>query len=381
MEKSTHKVEVIRIHKIEKHPNADTLGIVNVFGGYPCIVRLQDWEVGDLAAYVPPDSLVPIDREEFAFLRERADGKREVNGKVYHRVRSIKLRKEISLGLLIPLRSNEFEEGQDLAEHFGVLHYEPPVQGGEHKAFTKRGLAEKAPFINPPTYDLDALRRYRYVFEDKELVFVTEKIHGANARYVWEDRGFIERIPGGIRVGDFLLTTRGITKVPYWVRFLHVGSRNLWKRWDPKWRVLGDVTDVWWQAILQDPQALAFLQQNPGFTLYGEVYGKVQELKYGLPNNVAFAAFDIMEPNRRFLPCDQFFDVCQFHGVTTVPLIAMMEFDFDKLVALAEGNSLIPTAPPDHIREGIVIKPKHERTHPAIGRVALKLVSLRYLEG
>ncbi len=226
MDKSTHKVEVVRIDRIEKHPNADTLGIVNVFGGYPCIVRLQDWRVGDLAAYVPPDSLVPVDREEFAFLKDRPDGKKDVNGRIYHLVRSIKLRKLPSLGLLINLRQtgivNMPNVGEDLATYFEVLHYEPPTQGTNLQKFVKRGLAEKAPFTNPPVYDLDALRRFNYVFIDGEAVSVTEKIHGANARYLWEDRGFINFGKGSIRIGDFLISWKGIKKLPHFVRYLHV---------------------------------------------------------------------------------------------------------------------------------------------------------------
>jgi hypothetical protein len=42
-------------------------GIVHVFG-YQCVVRLGEWAEGDLAACVVPDSLVPLDRPEFAFL-------------------------------------------------------------------------------------------------------------------------------------------------------------------------------------------------------------------------------------------------------------------------------------------------------------------------
>lgn len=48
------------------------------------------------------------------------------------------------------------------------------------------------------------------------------------------------------------------------------------------------------------------------------------------------------------------------------------------VLALAEGDSLIPTA--KHYREGVVIRPIEERTDVSIGRVCLKLVSATYLE-
>ena len=35
-----HKVPVIRINEIRKHPNADTLGLIDI-GGYQCVVKLD----------------------------------------------------------------------------------------------------------------------------------------------------------------------------------------------------------------------------------------------------------------------------------------------------------------------------------------------------
>lgn len=49
------RVFVVQVKNIHKHPNADTLSIVDVFGGYPCIIRTGDFVDGDLAAYVPVD--------------------------------------------------------------------------------------------------------------------------------------------------------------------------------------------------------------------------------------------------------------------------------------------------------------------------------------
>lgn len=65
---SSHRVDVVRLGQVTKHENADTLGLVKVFG-WQCVVRLADWHEGDLAAYLPPDSLVDTRRPEFAFLR------------------------------------------------------------------------------------------------------------------------------------------------------------------------------------------------------------------------------------------------------------------------------------------------------------------------
>ena len=61
-----------------------------------------------------------------------------------------------------------------------------------------------------------------------------------------------------------------------------------------------------------------------------------------------------------------------------VPVVYGGSFDFDMLVKLSDGPSLIPGA--NHIREGIVVRPIPERRHEHLGRVHLKLVGNSYME-
>ncbi|MGH9759840.1 MAG: hypothetical protein ACREAC_03250 [Blastocatellia bacterium] len=86
MEKSTHKVEVVPV-VLERHPNADTLSVVKVFGGYTVCVRTVDFKDGDLGAYIPPDSVVDSSRPEFAFLAG------------HERIKVKRLRGIVSMGL------------------------------------------------------------------------------------------------------------------------------------------------------------------------------------------------------------------------------------------------------------------------------------------
>jgi RNA ligase (TIGR02306 family) len=283
------------------------------------------------------------------------------------------------MGLLFKPENILLKEGDNIAEALGVLHYDPPQQGG-HMAFIKKGSmgAEKAPFINPPTYDLDSLRRYVYVFEDGEEVWITEKIHGCNARYTWQDRGFLEFYKHGLRLGNTYVSVRGITRLPREARYLRVGSRNLWKRFDPSWDTIGKVTDVWWEAALRTPTVARYLEANPGYAIYGEVYGKVQDLQYGLPNRVALAVFDIRRPDGSYIAAPGMFSICGEWDIPTVPLVGVGDFDIARIEALAEGPSLVTGA--DHTREGIVVKPMRERYDNAVGRVALKLVGSSYYE-
>lgn len=322
---STHRVEVVRIGEIEKHPNADTLGIVKVWG-YTALVRLGDFAEGDLAAYIEPDYVVPLERIEFAFLKDP-------------RIRAKRLRGVWSQGLLIraPLTANE---GDDVMSDLGVVRYEPPVRNGHGPNRASSGPPEgseppHATLVSLPKYDLENVRRYNRSLEHGEAVHVSEKIHGANARFAWRDG----------RV---------------WA-----GSRSQW--WKP------DTQNRWTQAIEQHAWIAEWCRDNPEAVLYGEVFG-VQDLKYGVPaGRVGFLAFDIFR-NARFV------DAIDFEGELEPAKRCPSWFATYDLDALSEASRSDSWLSPGQVAEGIVIKPLRERYDRACGRVALKLVSDRYLE-
>jgi RNA ligase (TIGR02306 family) len=327
---STHKVEVIRINEIEKHPNADSLGLVRV-GGWTCAVRLGDWQPGDLAAYVEPDYVVP-DVEAFAFLK----GARRIKAK--------RLRGMWSQGLLTRAPEGA-SEGDDVMEALGVTRYEPEMR------FQKVGAVRDD--VEPPhhslaslaKYDLEPWQRHRDLLIPGEIVAVTEKIHGANARYAWRDGR------------------------------LWVGSRTQWKK-----RV-EDAFDPWWAAVDQHPQIEDWCKRHPEFVLFGEVFGdRVQDLKYGTKSGeVRFAAFDIFDAARgEFVDFSWLASMTLYPSIETVPFFGVGAYDPTSIEALASGRSMVPGA--NHLREGIVIRPLVERWDPRVGRVVLKLVSNEYLE-
>src|SRR3990172_3820195 len=105
MEKSTHRVDVIQV-KMRPHENSDFLSLIEVYN-YTVCVRTADWKDGDLAAYIPPDSVVDTNRPEFAFLKTK--------DRQFERIRVKKLRGVISMGLLVPAPPNS-KEGDDVAE-------------------------------------------------------------------------------------------------------------------------------------------------------------------------------------------------------------------------------------------------------------------------
>ena len=293
-----HKVKVISIGEIQVHPNADTLGIVFV-GGYQCVVKKDNYKVGDLAIYLPPDSVVP-QTKPFEFLwadKEFPDG---VVPEKYRRITVRRYRKEYSEGLLLPVtdfpllynQAGVFsqDEGADVAELLGITHYEEPepvdLYGTPSTRLQEKGwprslrgwfflvlralglrrnplegTSERAPKNAPPVYEVENFKYYTSTFVPGEQVVVTEKIHGSNARYLFDGKR------------------------------MWVGSKQLWKS--------EKSNCIWRRALRELPWITEFCKQYPEHTLYGEIVPTQKGYVYGTDETqpVKLFAFDVLRPD------------------------------------------------------------------------------------
>jgi len=207
---SNHRVNVVRIKELRKHPNADSLSLVDI-EGYQVVVRTEEFKLGELYIYLQPDSIATT-AEPFRFLwadKEFPDG---IVPQKYRRITVRRFRKEYSEGLLLPLADFPdilsldgayLEEGDDVAELLGITHYEEPEPGfnlgtqGTKRSLWQRilkffgfGYKPFGPKNAPGTYDVESLKNYPRVFVAGEPVIVTEKIHGSNARYTFNGKKF-----------------------------------------------------------------------------------------------------------------------------------------------------------------------------------------------
>jgi RNA ligase (TIGR02306 family) len=116
------------ISRIVPHPNADSLEIAEV-KGWNCIVKKDQHKAGELIAYFEVDAFLPV-MPQFEFLR-KACFKSTANLGDGFRIKTIKLRGQLSQGLVLPLSDFRFEfpveEGTDLTEVLGVQKYERPI--------------------------------------------------------------------------------------------------------------------------------------------------------------------------------------------------------------------------------------------------------------
>lgn len=365
---STFSCPLVRISGFGKHKNADTLCITHVEGS-TCIFKEGTFQEGDLAVFVPIEAVVPLDNPAFAWLR---DPKKP--NKTTHRVKARYVRGVFSDGFLVPLSEipqvESFEldavESADREIPWRVVgsHDDPPGESlrlgqdmapllGVTKAVdqlppTLNAEQEYGPVDRVPVYDMEALKKYRYIFEDpSERVIVTEKCHGMNSRFVY-------------------------TEGRLWV-----GSRNRFIRDNGR--------NVYWNAA-HEHKLEEKLAQYPNLVLFGEVYG-VQDLRYGCePGKSKFAAFDIYDiAERRYLSYEDFKATCAKLDVPTVPVLYDGPYtSFEHMDSFAnppteDGKPLMSALDPNTLREGAVIKPAVERWNQYTHRTLFKHVARAYL--
>jgi hypothetical protein len=109
---------------------ADRIVVAQV-DGWECVVKKDEFTVGDSVVYIEIDSIVP-ERPEFEFLRERK-----------FRVRTIRLRQQISQGLVMPmdiLPAGYYRVGDDVTEMLGIKKHDPEA---EHELQVSQRVHEK----------------------------------------------------------------------------------------------------------------------------------------------------------------------------------------------------------------------------------------------
>lgn len=107
-----------RISNIRPIPGADRIVVAQV-DGWECVVKKDEFQIGDPVVYIEVDSIVP-EKPEFEFLRDRK-----------FRVRTIKLRGQVSQGLVLPLSilpAGEYPAGLDVTHILGIKKYDPEAQ-------------------------------------------------------------------------------------------------------------------------------------------------------------------------------------------------------------------------------------------------------------
>jgi RNA ligase (TIGR02306 family) len=320
---------IVRIEGFGKNPNADSLCITQIEG---VTVQFKEgaFQKGDWAVYVPVEAVVPLNYSAFSFLKDP-----EFPDQTHKRIKAKKLRGVVSNGFLVPLNEVNLPDGvklgQDVTEFIGVKKWEEPLAD-----WVLRGDCTSDPGGIPTYTDIEPYRKYKKELVPGENVVVTEKLHGCNARFCFKD-------------GEF-----------------YIGSHHRFKQ---------EEDNNVWCLVAKKHCLKTKLAKTPGIVLFGEVIG-VQDLRYGLENDIDFRVFDIYDPARGlYWNHEEVVAWCVENSVPHVPVLYAGPYIPDEIEKLAAGKSTMA----DHIREGIVIKTDLESWNSSTGRTIFKLVSADYL--
>lgn len=360
---STLVVEVCEVAEVEPHPNADRLAIATIKGWRTCIkfepeTHTPQFEPGDLCVYFPPDTVMPQALAErlgianyLAPLPKNPDGSRSPG----LRVIATRLRGIPSYGVIMATEDPSWYEGQDVAGHYGVSKYEPPMP------VDPEGIPSHPSFHRYT--EIEHLANYPDILQPGEEVVVTEKIHGKNCRtgLVW-----VETDPDDDRKWAWM-----------------AGSFDLNRR--PQ-RADGEPSEFWQPLNTHLRSVLMHLSAGEHEVVaFGEIFGTgVLDMAYG-EQGIGYRLFDIAV-NRVYLDYDQKAEVCARFGVPMVPVLYRGPYDPHLIAALTNGPTTL--CAPEQAgrfkgREGVVVTPAAERFElnfgNSSGRVILKSVSVDYL--
>jgi RNA ligase (TIGR02306 family) len=363
---STFTVPIVTVKTVTKHPNADALDILTFEEvGWQCVDKRGIRNPGDLVVYVPIDSVVDTKQPEFAFLASK--GKANYT----YRIRTIRLRGEISQGLvvdfpdvfkmtpetaaLLPQADGELP-GADMAAFFGIKKYEPPAEHiSPMMAGNFPGWCEKS--------DAERYQNFNRSIEPyiDELFYKSLKMDGSSMTVFYEDG----RIGVCSRNWEVKEEDEGANK---WV-----GEAER-----PK------ATNIYWSVaraagLLTKVEDLARKYGYKHFAVQGEVCGPgVQGNKMGL-DKLTFFAFDIYDGEyyHDFLQYADFLRLTEEALIRTVPIIECapirgeVESNFKRVNALCYPN--------DTPAEGVVYVAANCRRVGTLGRLKFKFINPEFL--
>jgi RNA ligase (TIGR02306 family) len=352
---------------IQPIEGADKIEVATILG-WKCVVKKGEFKIGDPGVFIEIDSIVPM-RPEFEFLRPR-----------HFRVSTIKLRKQISQGLFMPLtilgghvpvvkpipsgcsgiagrdfmarealhecfnlgkKLTDIVDGMDVTEMLGIIKYEKEIPA--QLCGTIRGNFPT--HLCPKTDETRIQSCYRIVHEilNKDL-YATVKMDGCSATYIHKD---------------------GET---------HVCSRNN--------SLVADDANTFWQ-MERKYDILNKLKAKGNYAIQGELCGPgIQGNKMGLEELDLFI-FNIFDCDKwEYLGFDTMMRYIKEWGLSPCPpafadyLIRFAEPpSIEQLLDMAKGN--YDNGDP---REGIVIRPTEEMQCRTLhGRASFKVVNNDFL--
>jgi RNA ligase (TIGR02306 family) len=307
-------VTVQKVKMISPIPDSDFLELAHVMG-WQCVVKKGEFHEGDMGVYFEVDSFLP-EESRYEFLRNSSFRENADNGKGF-RIRTAKMRGQLSQGLLLPLDKfpeiESFTIGQDLTEKLGVKKWYIPETAHESGVIIgdrPHGIpASDEIRIQSAPELLDQLMGKPY--------YITTKMDGTS--------GIVYCIDG--KIGCC--------------------SRNK--------EIRDDETALYWNPVYTYNLKEKLAQYGKNIVLTGEICGPgIQKNKLRLPR-IEWYIFDVKDwDSGSYLPYDQAAALCRDFGLSFVPVEETGEhfsWSLEELLEKAKG-----TYPSGLDKEGIVVR-------------------------
>ena len=323
------KLATIRkIDALRPIPDADAIECA-VVGGWTAVVKRGEFKAGDLAVYCEIDSWIP---HALAPFLSKGKEPRVFDGIAGERLRTMKLRGQLSQGLLLPFAIMKpffddilFTEGVDVSELLGIVKYEAPIPAqlaGEVKGMFP-GWIQKTDQerIQNLKEELDYWLKEQHVWE------VTEKLDGSSMTVFLRD-------------GEFGVCSRNLELKP-------------------------SETNSLWKVAVRNDLELKLRRANRNLALQGELIGEGIQGNPYKQKGQEFFLFDIydIDTSKYFTPAERKAFV-EEHDIKHVPVLAfgaeladtLGVNSIDGILRFAEGKSVMGMIGCE--REGVVFKSK-----------------------
>ena len=330
-----------KISDLSPIEGADKIEVATIDGWKVVVAKDVNHKLGDLIVYCEVDSFLPI-REEFEFLRKTSFKK--MGDQEGFRLKTIRLRGQISQGLIIPIdillkhgvSSDDVFEGLNVTGLLGITKYEPPIPAelsgkvkGNFPSFLKKTDEERVQNL------ASDYEKYRAQNKLGMKFYVTEKLDGSSATFYVKD-------------GEFGVCSRNL-------ELLETDDNTFWK--------------VARELDLENKMS------SLGFNvcIQGELIGEsVQKNPYKIKGQTVrfFNGFNI--DTQENIPFLEFTELIQKLELKTVPIL---DFDFDlpssidDMLEYAESTSNLNN---NFGREGVVVR-SYDRT------ISFKSISNQFL--
>jgi len=331
--------KIVDVKPIE---NADAIEKVQILG-WQCVSRKNEFKPGDLAIYFEIDSFLPID-ERYEFLR-KSSHKILTDGREGFRLRTIKLRKTLSQGLLLSLKEFpeivDAKEGQDVTEILKIEKYEPPIPTN----LSGQIFGKFPTHIVPKTDEIRVQSIPTILDEMKDRqYYITTKVDGTSSTFYYKDGHF------------------------------GVCGRN--------WEYKEDETNTYWKIAKKYKLKELMEEDKRNIAIQGEIVGPGIQKNPLLLKELEIRVFSVyLIDEHQYASINEAQEICESLELPFVPIDEMgdsFNYTLDELLEKAKGKYKNT----DRNREGIVIRPQIEAVSVILeGRMSFKVINNDFLLG